>query len=72
MLRAQVKIQNRIPVLTTTQVGERLGLKSSVDEPLSLGIKPVQRTLKACFWELSDMPTIRPAAAERALQVQSD
>ncbi|WP_162876266.1 hypothetical protein [Achromobacter insuavis] len=72
MRRPQIEIQNGIPVLTTTQVGERLGMKPSVGDLLALGIEPVQRTALGCYWALSDMPSIRIAAAKRVLQVQPD
>lgn len=72
MRRPQVEIQNGIPVLTTTQVGERLGMKPSVRDLMALGIPPVQRTALGCYWALSDMPAIRIAAAKRVLRVRPD
>ncbi|SIT25231.1 hypothetical protein SAMN05428937_2978 [Achromobacter sp. MFA1 R4] len=72
MRREKVELQRGMPVLTTTEVGERLGLRPSVDSLLALGIQPVQRTLLGVYWALSDMPAIRNAVAARVLQIQPD
>lgn len=73
MLREQVELNHGTPVLSTTQLGERLGgIRPTAAALVALGIQPVQRTRIAIYWALSDMPRIRRAIAAHVLQIQPD
>lgn len=73
MLREQVELHHGIKVLTTTQLGERLGgIRPTAAALVALGIQPVQRTRMAIYWALHDMPRIRQAIAAHVLQHQPD
>lgn len=73
MLREQVELHHGIQVLTTTQLGERLGgIRPTAAALMALGIQPVQRTRMAIYWALRDMPRIRQAIAAHVLQHQPD